>query len=38
MVELRDKKAAQAAYEKYLELATDAKNADDIRKKLTKLK
>lgn len=35
---LRDKKAALEAYEKYLELATEAKNADDIRKKVEKLK
>jgi tetratricopeptide (TPR) repeat protein len=35
---LRDKRAAHAAYEKYLELATDAKNSDEIRKKLEKLK
>ena len=31
---LRDKKAAQEAYQKYLELAADAKNSDEIRKKL----
>jgi tetratricopeptide (TPR) repeat protein len=35
---LRDKQAAREAYQKYLDLATDAKNADDIRKKLEKLK
>ena len=35
---LREKKAAHDAYEKYLELASDAKNADEIRKKLEKLK
>ena len=35
---LRDKTAAREAYEKYLELAADAKNADDIRKKIDKLK
>jgi tetratricopeptide (TPR) repeat protein len=35
---LKDKKAAHEAYEKYLELATEAKNADEIRKKLEKLK
>ena len=35
---LRDKRAAHDAYEKYLELATDAKNSEDIRKKLEKLK
>ena len=35
---LKDKKAASEAYAKYLELATDAKNADEIRKKVEKLK
>ena len=35
---LKEKKAAHDAYEKYLELASDAKNADEIRKKLEKLK
>jgi tetratricopeptide (TPR) repeat protein len=35
---LKDHKAASKAYAKYLELATDAKNADEIRKKLEKLK
>jgi tetratricopeptide (TPR) repeat protein len=35
---LKDKKAAHDAYEKYLELASTAKNADEIRKKLDKLK
>jgi tetratricopeptide (TPR) repeat protein len=35
---LRDKKAAKEAYQKYLELASDAKNADEIRKKLEKMK
>ena len=35
---LKENKAAHAAYEKYLELAADAKNADEIRKKLDKLK
>jgi tetratricopeptide (TPR) repeat protein len=35
---LKDKKAAHDAYEKYLELASDAKNADEIRRKLDKLK
>ena len=35
---LKEKKAAHDAYEKYLELASDAKNADEIRKKLDKLK
>ena len=35
---LRDRKGARAAYTKYLELATDSKMADEIRKKLEKLK
>ncbi len=35
---LKDHKAARNAYTKYLELASDAKNADEIRKKLEKLK
>ncbi len=35
---LHDKKAASAAYRKYLEVASDAKNADEIRRKLGKLK
>ena len=35
---LKDTKAATKAYEKYLELASDAKNAEEIRKKLEKLK
>jgi len=35
---LKEKKAAHEAYEKYLELASDAKNAEEIRKKLEKLK
>jgi tetratricopeptide (TPR) repeat protein len=35
---LKDTTQAKAAYEKYLELAADAKNAADIRKKLQKLK
>jgi tetratricopeptide (TPR) repeat protein len=35
---LKEKKAAHDAYEKYLELAADAKNAEEIRKKLQKLK
>ena len=35
---LKDKNAARDAYKKYLELAADAKNAADIRKKLEKLK
>ncbi len=34
---LKDKDAARDAYKKYLELASDAKNAADIRKKLAKL-
>jgi tetratricopeptide (TPR) repeat protein len=35
---LKDPKAAKEAYTKYLELASDAKNASEIRKKLEKLK
>jgi len=35
---LKDKNAARDAYKKYLDLAADAKNAADIRKKLEKLK
>jgi len=35
---LKDTDKAKQAYQKYLELATDAKNAGDIRKKLEKLK
>ena len=35
---LKDPKAAREAYSKYLEVASDAKNASDIRKKLEKLK
>ena len=35
---LRDKPKARDAYQKYLELASDAKNAGDIRKKVEKLK
>jgi tetratricopeptide (TPR) repeat protein len=35
---LKDNKAASKAYTKYLELASDAKNAEEIRKKLEKLK
>src|SRR3954452_13374938 len=35
---LKEKKAAHDAYQKYLELASNAKNADEIRKKLEKLK
>ena len=33
---MKDSKAAQAAWKKYLELAPDAKNAAEIRKKLEK--
>lgn len=35
---LKDRKAARDAYNKYLEVASDAKNATDVRKKLEKLK
>jgi tetratricopeptide (TPR) repeat protein len=35
---LRDKPAAHDAYSKYLELAADAKNAAEIKKRLDKLK
>ena len=35
---LRDTAKAKSAYERYLELASDAKNAKDIRKRLEKLK
>jgi tetratricopeptide (TPR) repeat protein len=35
---LRDKAAAHDAYAKYLELAADAKNAAEIKKRLDKLK
>jgi tetratricopeptide (TPR) repeat protein len=35
---LKDHKAARAAYAKYLELAGDSKIADEIRKRLDKLK
>ncbi len=35
---LKDPKAAREAYTKYLEVASDAKNAGEIRKKLDKLK
>lgn len=35
---LKDHKSARAAYEKYLELAPDAKNAAEIQKKIAKLK
>lgn len=33
----KDKKAAKEAYTKYLELAPDAKNAHEVKKKLSKL-
>lgn len=35
---MKDSKAAQGAWTKYLELAPDAKNAAEVRKKLEKLK
>jgi tetratricopeptide (TPR) repeat protein len=35
---LKDKPGARTAYEKYLELAADAKNAGDIRKRLAVLR
>lgn len=35
---LKDRKSASEAYAKYLEVAAEAKNAPDIRKKLEKLK
>jgi tetratricopeptide (TPR) repeat protein len=35
---LKDPKAAKEAYQKYLEVASDAKNAAEIRKKVEKLK
>lgn len=35
---LKDKKAARDAYSKYLEVASDAKNAPEIRKRIEKLK
>jgi predicted Zn-dependent protease len=35
---LKDSKAAKEAYTRYLALASDAKNAAEIRKKLQKLK
>jgi tetratricopeptide (TPR) repeat protein len=35
---LKDLQAAKEAYNKYLEVAPDAKNAEEIRKKITKLK
>lgn len=35
---LKDRKSAREAYSKYLEVASDAKNASEIRKKVEKLK
>ena len=35
---MKDMKAAREAYAKYLELAGDAKNAPEVRKKMEKLK
>jgi tetratricopeptide (TPR) repeat protein len=35
---LKDSDKAKQAYQKYLELASDAKNAGDVRKRLEKLK
>jgi outer membrane protein assembly factor BamD (BamD/ComL family) len=35
---MNDAKAARAAWEKYLKLASTGKNADEVRKKLEKLK
>jgi tetratricopeptide (TPR) repeat protein len=35
---LKDKQAARDAYQKYIEIASDAKNASEIRKRLDKLK
>ncbi len=35
---LKDPKAAKEAYAKYVELAPDAKNTGDVRKRLAKLK
>lgn len=35
---MKDAKAAREAYEKYLQLAPEAKNAAEVRKKLEKLK
>jgi tetratricopeptide (TPR) repeat protein len=35
---LKDKEAARGAYQKYLDIASDAKNAGEIRKRLDKLK
>jgi tetratricopeptide (TPR) repeat protein len=34
---LHDKKAAAEAYKKYLEIAPDAKDSEDVKKRLTKL-
>ena len=34
---LHDKKAAADAYKKYLEIAPDAKESDDVKKRLAKL-
>ncbi len=34
---LRDSKAAKAAYTKYLEMAPDGKDADDVKKRLARL-
>jgi tetratricopeptide (TPR) repeat protein len=35
---LKDRKAAREAFARYIELSPDAHNADDIRKKMAKLK
>ena len=35
---LKDKQAARDAYQKYLDIASDSKNASEIRKRLEKLK
>jgi len=35
---LKDRQAAREAYTKYLEVASDAKNADEIKRKIEKLK
>jgi tetratricopeptide (TPR) repeat protein len=35
---LKDKQAAREAYQKYLEVASDAKNSSEIRKRIEKLK
>lgn len=35
---LKDKQAARDAYQKYLDVASDAKNASEIRKRMEKLK